>query len=107
MTVFNSLYASQYDQLYADKSYKSECDLIEEAVRRHATSSPRKLLDVGCGTGGHAVELSSRGYHVTCVDLSQPMLDCAIDKANSLDMTRRPSFYEAMPVISNQVKPTI
>jgi SAM-dependent methyltransferase len=92
MTVFNSLYASQYDQLYADKSYKSECDLIEEAVRRHATSSPRTLLDVGCGTGGHAVELSSRGYHVTGVDLSQPMLDCAIDKANSLDMTRRPSF---------------
>lgn len=33
-----------------------------------------KLLDMGCGTGRHAVELARRGYVVTGVDLSAGML---------------------------------
>jgi SAM-dependent methyltransferase len=33
-----------------------------------------RVLDVGCGTGRHAVELSKRGYRVTGVDISNGML---------------------------------
>lgn len=33
------------------------------------------ILDVGCGTGRHAVLLAQRGYQVTGVDLSSSMLD--------------------------------
>jgi len=32
------------------------------------------ILDIGCGTGRHAVELARRGYHVTGVDISSGML---------------------------------
>ncbi|MCW5942056.1 MAG: methyltransferase domain-containing protein [Fimbriimonadaceae bacterium] len=32
------------------------------------------ILDMGCGTGRHAVELARRGYRVTGVDLSEGML---------------------------------
>lgn len=32
------------------------------------------ILDVGCGTGRHAVELARRGYQVTGVDISSGML---------------------------------
>jgi len=32
------------------------------------------ILDMGCGTGRHAVELARRGYRVTGVDLSAAML---------------------------------
>ena len=31
----------------------------------------KKILDVGCGTGIHAMKLSKRGYAVTGVDLSK------------------------------------
>lgn len=35
------------------------------------------ILDVGCGTGRHAIELAKRGYSVTGVDLSSGMLALA------------------------------
>lgn len=92
MSVFNSLYAGQYDQLYAEKNYSSECDLVEDAARRHLAAPPVTVLDVGCGTGAHAIELATRGYAVTGVDLSQAMLDRAAAKAGTLEAARRPAF---------------
>lgn len=39
------------------------------------------ILDVGCGTGRHALELAKRGYKVTAIDLSEGMLNVARAKA--------------------------
>src|SRR5690606_7095863 len=39
------------------------------------------ILDVGCGLGLHAVELTTRGYLVVGLDLSLPMLSRAGDEA--------------------------
>lgn len=94
MSVFNSLYAGQYDQLYAGKSYVAECDLVLEAARRHASMAPRTILDIGCGTGAHAIELARRGCQVAGVDLSQAMLDQARSKAEALDEAHRPNFLQ-------------
>jgi SAM-dependent methyltransferase len=41
------------------------------------------ILDIGCGTGRHAVELARRGYRVTGVDLSAGMLAEAQKAANA------------------------
>ncbi|MCB0125992.1 MAG: class I SAM-dependent methyltransferase [Caldilineaceae bacterium] len=37
-------------------------------------ASGGRILDVGCGTGRHAVELARRGYQVTGLDFSAGML---------------------------------
>jgi len=92
MSVFNSLYAEHYDQLYAEKSYDRECDLIEAAILRHGNGRPTTLLDVGCGTGGHAIALTKREYDVTGVDLSPHMLEHARSKAISLPPSRQPTW---------------
>jgi SAM-dependent methyltransferase len=92
VSVFREVYAGQYDELYSSKNYPSECDLIEEAVSRYATNKPLTLLDVGCGTGGHAIEMARRGYDVTGVDLSQHMLDLAAKKSNSQLTFNRPRW---------------
>ncbi len=92
MSVFNALYADEYDTLYAEKDYKSECDLLERALSRHSGNPVRSLLDVGCGTGGHSIEMAQRGYRVTGVDLSRPMLDRAEKKAAVLSPELRPTW---------------
>jgi SAM-dependent methyltransferase len=42
-----------------------------------------RVIDVGCGTGRHAVPLAARGLRVTGVDLSPAMLARARDRAES------------------------
>jgi SAM-dependent methyltransferase len=78
--VFGADYSDSYDALYADKDYGAECDLVEEIFRR-ASRPIRSLLDLGCGTGRHSVELARRGYEVVGVDLSEGMLERARRRA--------------------------
>jgi SAM-dependent methyltransferase len=75
--VFGSAYAAAYDQLYQDKDYTAECDLIESLFARFALRPVQRLLDLGCGTGSHAVPLSVRGYEVVGVDRAPDMLEVA------------------------------
>lgn len=67
-------YAHYYNLLYADKDYSGETafvlDLLQSDGRKLST-----LLDLGCGTGRHALEMARHGIAVTGVDLSSTMLD--------------------------------
>lgn len=91
MSVFNASYAAQYDQFYEGKDYAGECDLIEAAFRKYG-AAPRTVLDVGCGTGRHALELAGRGYRMAGVDLSDAMLDQARAAAASLPQGQQPDW---------------
>lgn len=81
MTVFGRPYATEYDELYRDKDYAGECDLLEEAFRRCGTGAIRTIVDFGCGTGNHAIPLALRGYRVTGMDVSAEMLGVARRKS--------------------------
>jgi SAM-dependent methyltransferase len=96
MDVFNSLYAAAYDLLYSDKDYAGEAGFIDEIVKRHAPLATT-LLDLGSGTGRHALELTKLGYQVVGVELSAEMLALA---AQALDgfaanhaKTQLPEFH--------------
>jgi SAM-dependent methyltransferase len=73
-------YASYYDPLHRDKDYAAECDFVEVLLRRYASQPVHHLLELGCGTGGHAFPLARRGYRVTAVDRSEEMLILAREK---------------------------
>ena len=93
-SVFNRVYADQYDVLYQEKDYESECNMIEEAFRRYARVAVKSILDLGCGTGNHAIPMARKGYRVTGVDRSQQMLDRARSKLKSIQTSipHPPSF---------------
>lgn len=75
--VFGRDYAGAYDDLYQDKEYRAECDLLERIFTQYGRAPVRRVLDLGCGTGGHAVVLAGRGYDVLGVDRSAEMLELA------------------------------
>ena len=90
-SVFGANYASAYDALYLEKNYPLECDVFETSVG--LGGKPSRLLDVGCGTGGHSIELNRRGHSVTGVDMSQDMIKIARSKANAqLPERHQPQF---------------
>ncbi len=75
--VFGPSYVDAYDALYHDKDYPAECDLIERIFQTYGGSAVRSVLDLGCGTGSHAVTLARRGYEVVGVDRSDVMVSHA------------------------------
>jgi len=81
LTEFGAEYAKAYDAIYRSKDYEGEVDLIERILISHGLSGPRRLLDLGCGTGGHALRLAQRGHLVLGVDRSPEMLARARAKA--------------------------
>ncbi|WP_151736860.1 class I SAM-dependent methyltransferase ['Paenibacillus yunnanensis' Narsing Rao et al. 2020] len=54
------------------KNTLAEVDFVLEEL---GLSPGGSILDIGCGTGRHSIELAKRGYRVTGVDLSAGMLE--------------------------------
>jgi SAM-dependent methyltransferase len=80
-----------FEQLFDEDYLRTLPSLTPEQTAREAAfiaTSLRvptggALLDVGCGYGRHALELAARGYQVTGVDLSTPLLVRAADAARA------------------------
>ena len=92
--VFASVYADAYDVLYRDKDYAAECDLIKHLFQTYGDGAIREILDLGCGTGSHALPLSRQGYGVVGVDRSADMLTHAQRKAVNSQSNGRAVFRQ-------------
>jgi len=77
-------YAHKYDQECYVNGTSGECDSIEQEINHDKSI---KILDIGCGTGRHAIELAKRGYQVTGIDLSDSQLKRAREKAQKAGVT--------------------
>jgi SAM-dependent methyltransferase len=68
-----------------EEQTKREANFIQQTVGTVAGAAA--LLDVGCGTGRHALELAGRGHQVTALDLSLPLLIKAAEQARRQSAT--------------------
>ena len=71
-------YGVQYDHEVFTQGTVGECDFIEKEID---FNTDIKILDIGCGTGRHTIELVKRGYDVVGIDLSDSLLKRAQKKA--------------------------
>ena len=81
MAIFDQA-ASEYDSWYLTDAgkhvLKVENDLLLKVI---GNVSNLKVLDIGCGTGIHSKVVSDLGNDVIGVDLSEKMLDEAMEKS--------------------------
>jgi len=82
--------AGRYDKEDFTRATDTE---VQQLVGLLDLAPGQRVLDVGCGTGRHAVPLASRGLQVTCVDLSPAMLDRA--RARAADAGVELELHEA------------
>jgi SAM-dependent methyltransferase len=75
--VFDEDYLRTLPFMSADQTLR-EVEFISDALRIGAGA---EILDIACGYGRHAIELVQRGYNVTGLDLSLPLLLRAADES--------------------------
>jgi len=90
--IFN-LYAKYYDLLYRDKNYLAESNYIKKLINLYKPDS-KNLLDLGCGTGRHILNIAGSGIDVSGVELSEVMLEKAIENLRDKSkLHNRVKFY--------------
>src|SRR5690348_12071175 len=75
MNVFGK-YARYYDLLYREKDYAAEAAYVLGLVRKSVPEAC-SILELGCGTGVHAVHIAESGLFIHGVDCSASMLEQA------------------------------
>lgn len=85
-------YAYYYNAFYKDKDYAKEARQIDEILKKYGKNI-HSVINYGCGTGKHDIELSRIGYSCTGIDLSETMIEVA--KQNSKNEEKKIDFSVA------------
>jgi SAM-dependent methyltransferase len=65
---FNSPY---YHQLYFNRDEREAAAFIDQLITHLHPPAASRMLDVACGKGRHSIQLASKGFDVTGIDLSE------------------------------------
>jgi 2-polyprenyl-3-methyl-5-hydroxy-6-metoxy-1,4-benzoquinol methylase len=72
---FNTPY---YHQLYFKRDEKEAAAFIDQLIDYLKPPPGSSMLDVACGKGRHSIQLASKGFDVTGIDLSEDSIDEAL-----------------------------
>jgi SAM-dependent methyltransferase len=84
-------YAAYYDLFYRGKDYAEEATFVLRVLQER-NPAVRRILELGCGTGGHALHLVESGCSVTGLDLSERMVQKALARFAALPPEVRDRF---------------
>lgn len=79
----------EYCEIAYNWDRTSECDFIEECIRRYSTIEVDAILDIACGPGIHLREFAKRGYEAIGLDKSEEMVEFVNKKAKLDGLTFR------------------
>ena len=103
MGIYDGRHAELYDLFYQAKPYAAEVCYLHGLLQRFSEQPVRRVLDIACGTGSHAIELERLGYDVVGCDISEDMLVRAREKARAASSAVR---FEHQDMRSLDVAPT-
>jgi SAM-dependent methyltransferase len=80
--IYDGRHAELYDLFYGAKPYAAEAGYLHGLLQEFSERPVRRVLDIACGTGSHAIELERLGYEIVGSDISDDMLTRAKAKAH-------------------------
>ena len=80
VTAYGENYYEAYKDQYSPDETRADVDGVISLL---ALAPGARVLDLSCGFGRHSVEMARRGYAVTGLDLSPPLLRHARDAAEA------------------------
>lgn len=84
MEIFKD-YAYYYNAFYQDKDYAAESRQVDTLLKRYG-SNIKKIINYGCGTGRHDIELAKLGYQCVGIDMISLMIDIAKENSRNENM---------------------
>lgn len=81
MNWYKEWFGEDYLKVYPHRDQAEATRQVDFVEKITPLNRSARILDLGCGNGRHAVELSHRGYQVTCLDLSTVLLTLAKQKS--------------------------
>jgi len=83
-TFFSDIALDFWRKVATPEQTRAEADFLERFL---ALAPGASLLDVPCGLGRHALELASRGFRLTGVDLSPEAIEKARERARTMGLS--------------------
>lgn len=84
MSSYIGRHAEFYDIFYADKPYEEEAAFVHQCLQQYSEGATQYLVELGCGTGSHALALEKFDYKIVAIDYSEDMLVAARRKAATM-----------------------
>ena len=94
-------FAEIYDELMDKKDYQFWTDNIINIYKKY-NFSPRKILELGCGTGSITINLYKKGFSIIGTDISEEMLEIANIKAEEEDLRIRFLLQDMVNITYNK-----
>ena len=96
-------YADYYDLFYKKKNYSDEVRKIHKIIKLNKKDN---ILEVGCGTGQHSIELAKYVNQIHAIDKSEKMIKNAKKKVKKLKKANKKIIFNVKDIVklSNKVK---
>jgi SAM-dependent methyltransferase len=75
-----------YEKIYGIRDEVTQAE-VRFLINETSLPSQSDVLDLGCGTGRHAIRLAELGYNVTGLDISPVFLKIAAEKADKVGLS--------------------
>jgi ubiquinone/menaquinone biosynthesis C-methylase UbiE len=70
----SALFYKYYDLLFSSKDYAAETKIILDIASQYRPFPVTSVIEVGCGTGNHTLEIARHVEQVTAIDCDEQML---------------------------------
>ena len=82
---FKKFYSKYYNLVYKNKNYQSEVNYISQILKSEKKYI-KNILELGSGTGAHAMYLLKKGFNLTCVEKRKNMIFNFKNKSKKIDI---------------------